>query len=493
MSEGPAGAVLGGAADTGARRRHLPLTLCALVVASSIAGCARFTKGPRLAAIYNRTAQYHDAFRNPIIVIPGVLGSRLRDAEGGGPVWGAFDSGFVDPNSAAGARRVALPMREGVPLRDLHDDVVPDGVLDRIRLRLFGLPVQLGAYVDILTTLGVGGYRDQSVGLLGAIDYGADHFTCFQFPYDWRRDNVESAARLHDFIVEKAAYVRAENFKRYGVDREVKFDIVAHSMGGLIARYYRLYGAADLPADGSTPPITFAGLRWVDRIILVGTPNGGSVDALVDMVKGSRAGPFLPWYPPAVVGTFPSVYQLLPRSRHGALVAAAVPGAPAVDVLDPALWERMGWGLAAPAQARVLEWLLPDMADAAARRQVALDHQRKALARARQFAAALDQVEPPHAGGDLFLVAGDAAPTRAVAALAAPGEEPSIVEWGPGDGTVLRSSALLDERVGGTWRPTLDTPIAWRGVTFLFSDHLGMTRDPGFADNVLFLLLEGRR
>ena len=63
----------------------------------------------------------------------------------------------------------------------------------------------------------------------------------------------------------------------------------------------------------------------------------------------------------------------------------------------------------------------------------------------------------------------------------------------PGDGTVLRSSALLDEREGGPYRRGLNSPIAWGQVVALFSDHLGMTRDPAFSDNVLFQLLEAPR
>ena len=71
------------------------------------------------------------------------------------------------------------------------------------------------------------------------MDYGDDHYTCFQFDYDWRRDNVENAKRLHRFIVEKRKYVRAEHKKRFGVDNpNIKFDIVAHSMGGLVVRAY---------------------------------------------------------------------------------------------------------------------------------------------------------------------------------------------------------------------------------------------------------------
>ena len=58
---------------------------------------------------------------------------------------------------------------------------------------------------------------------------------------------------------------------------------------------------------------------------------------------------------------------------------------------------------------------------------------------------------------------------------------------------MLRSSALLDERVGQPWEPRLRSPIPWTQVYFLFTDHLGLTRDPAFTDNVLFLLLEDAR
>ena len=81
----------------------------------------------------------------------------------------------------------------------MRDEVRPDGVLDRVRLKLVGVPVELRAYVNILATLGVGGYRDQLLGEAGAVDYGSLHYTCFQFDYDWRRDNVENAKRLAEY------------------------------------------------------------------------------------------------------------------------------------------------------------------------------------------------------------------------------------------------------------------------------------------------------
>ena len=60
---------------------------------------------------------------------------------------------------------------------------------------------------------------------------------------------------------------------------------------------------------------------------------------------------------------------------------------------------------------------------------------------------------------------------------------------------VSRPSALMDERysTGTKWTPRLVSPIKWTSVNFLFADHLGLTSDPGFTDNVLFLLLESPR
>jgi hypothetical protein len=469
--------------------------LIALVSALAAAGCAAGPVPlPDLGGLYNQAAQAGDETRNPVIVIPGILGSRLRDRETDRVVWGAFLGTYADPRTADGARLIALPMAEGRPLGDLRDAVEPAGALDRLRVSLLGLPIEQHAYLYVLRALGVGGYRDQDLGR-GGLDYGSRHFTCFQFAYDWRRDNAENARRLHEFILDKRAYVAAELRKRHGIDKtDIKFDLVAHSMGGLLARYYLRYGPAPLPDDGSLPPITWEGARHVDRAVLIATPNGGAAQSLVELVQGTQLAFVLPRYAPVVVGTMPALYQLLPRARHGAVVEAGPdqPGRP-LDVLDPAVWERLGWGLAAANQDPVLRWLLPDAPDAATRRRVALDHLHKALARARQFHAALDVPAAPPAGLGLHLFAGDAKPTPAVLAADPATGGLTVRATAPGDGTVLRTSAVMDERVGRAWAPGLVSPIGWTDVTFLFSDHLALTKDPAFTDNVLFRLLEARR
>ena len=95
-------------------------------------------------------------------------------------------------------------------------------------------------------------------------------------------------------------------------------------------------------------------------------------------------------------------------------------------------------------------------------------------------------------GSDLHLIAGDAELTPA-RAMARPDGELRVIKKAPGDVTVLRSSAVMDERVGATWSPRLVSPVDWTRVTFLFTDHLGLTRDPAFTDNLLYVLLEEPR
>ncbi len=352
-----------------------PIQVAALMIVIFFAfpGCTKKLQAPDLGGLYNELIQAEDPYRNPVIVIPGILGSKLRDIESNAVVWGAFGPGRSNPTKPVGARLIALPMRENAPLDQLQDSILPDGVLDQVEVNFAGLDLRLKAYFYLLSTLGAA-YQDSALGESGAIDYGDRHYTCFQFAYDWRRDIVESAQALHTFILDQRDYVQAETEKQYGIkDIDVKFDIVAHSMGGLVARYYLRYGDADLPADGSLPELTWAGAKFVENIVMVGTPNAGSVDVLNDLTKGRKFAPLYGAYQPAILGTMPSLYQLLPRGRHGAVVNAGTESR-IIDFYDPTLWESMGWGLANPDQDTVLEVLLPEVEDAASRRRVALDH-----------------------------------------------------------------------------------------------------------------------
>ena len=481
--------------------RYLALTL--------LVGCGSTPSTPDLEVLYERAARYEDFARNPVVVIPGVLGSRLVDSESGRVVWGAFTGDFADPGTAAGARLVALPMQPGVELAELIDGVQPDGALESLDLRVFGLPIQLEAYRSILRTLGAGGYLDESLltggpageaAYDGNLDWGDEHFTCFQFDYDWRRSIPENAARLSVFLEARAADVRTERARRYGAaaaDEPVKFDLVGHSLGGLIARWYLRFG--DQGSGPEVPKVTWAGVKRVERCILVGTPSLGATQALSELVHGMDLGRFAADYPVAVLGTLPAVYQLLPHGP-GTLIdagrsAATTDAAAAIepDVFDAALWRNLGWGLASPAAADQLAQLLPDVADPAERRAIALDHQAKCLEEARRVTSALDRPAKRPAGLDLILFAGDALQTPARAQYLMPGGDLWTASSAPGDGVVTRASALGDLRKEESWTPRLTSSVDWTRANFLFRDHLGLVNDPSFVDNLLYALLEEPR
>ena len=315
---------------------------------ASLTGCQSLKQRNQvnLGEIYSELAQLPDTERDPVIVIPGVLGSRLVDQETGDVVWGELGPGGTNPRKTKSLTALALPMNSGVPLHQLHDQVQPDGPLDQLTFKVLGIPVKVNAYAQILATLGVGGYRDQQFrgsSKFNEVSYADDHFTCFQFAYDWRRDVSESAAQLHQYIEEKEAYTRQQYRDKYGVENpNIKFDIVAHSMGGMVARYYLRYGNQPLPDDGSLPQLTWEGARRVGRVFLVGTPNLGSTLAINEMKEGLQLAPPMPKFPPAVVGTMPSAYQLFPRNEDLPLVYQ---DGTAPDILSPQTWQEFGMGI----------------------------------------------------------------------------------------------------------------------------------------------------
>ena len=471
-----------------------PLYGLIILGASVMAGCStKAPPAPDFGELYSVPAMQHGPDRNPVIVIPGILGSRLVDENSGNVAWGVVGKGSSDPRTVDGIRQMALPMQPGVPLRNLHDEVRPDGALESLDVKLFGVArLKPEAYASILKALGAGGYQDQTLGEAGTIDYGGDdHYTCFQFGYDWRRSLPENSRLLGDFIEEKRREVSAEHARRFGPAAgraPVKFDIVAHSMGGLLTRYYLRYGKAPLPDSDRVPTPTWAGARHVEKVILVATPNAGSIYALSQLHDGLKY-PLVHEYPTAMLGTLPAIYQLLPRGRHQSVIDASGNSA---DPLDLAFWEQNQLGLLRPEADADLQNLLPEVPDRAGRLAIVRDHLDKCLTEARRFHAALDQPATPPSNVKLSLFVGDGQNTPQQATFDPDKHTFTYTREEAGDGTVVRSSALLDERGSAAENRTvrLNSPIAWHDIDFIPSDHLGVTRHPVFVDNILFTLLE---
>ena len=456
-----------------------------------LSACGPDEGAPDLGGLYTDLAREQDPDRNPVIVIPGVLGSKLVDTETGDVAWGEIGRGLEDPKKEEEIRRIALPMQEGKTFQQLRDNVIAEHALESIKVTIYGITVEKNAYGNILASLGVGGFINESYSEKKSIDYGERHYTSFQFAYDWRRDLVEAAQQLDQYIQEKRRYVQQEIEKRHGIkNKDIKFNIIAHSMGGIVARYYLRYGAAELPDDGSLPPLTWAGSRFVEQVVLIGTPNAGSVDSFRHLVEGTHLAPGLPSFNAVILGTMPAIYQLLPRARHGHIISVDGNQQEFLDPYDPDLWQQMGWGLANPDLDSTLAILLPDVHDKEMRRIIALDQQRKALMHAKSFAQALDTSAIPPPGLSINLIAGDAVETLDVIRVNTETGTLENYKTGPGDGKVLRSSALMDERTGSNNKGRLISPIKWDNVLFLFSDHLGLTTDPVFTDNILYMLME---
>ena len=102
-----------------------------------------------LGGLYNELAQHEDPYRNPIILIPGILGSKLVDRQTDQMAWGTFGIGGSNPNQPSGARLIALPMQKGKPLGELQDGVEPAGTLDQVVINFGGYPVILNTYAYI--------------------------------------------------------------------------------------------------------------------------------------------------------------------------------------------------------------------------------------------------------------------------------------------------------------------------------------------------------
>ena len=173
------------------------------------------------------------------------------------------------------------------------------------------------------------------------IEYLADTHKVIPFPYDWRLPPEVEADRLAQDVQRAVRDARAAG-------KPVR--IVAHSMGGLIARTM-----IKRHPEVWNEMASVAGARF----IMLGTPNGGSHSinalvvgqsstlrklALLD-VKHSNAELL------AIISRFPGVLSLLPGAKDGD-----------DDYLDPKTWKRYF-------EAGGDGWVLPDAQDLARTRE----------------------------------------------------------------------------------------------------------------------------
>ena len=227
----------------------------------------------------------------PVIVIPGITATNLRDEYPVGPegVWAMLGKDWD---------RVQL-----------HPDDVRYEQREPARVRadtVFGYPY--GGFIE-----------DLRHDLSPAADRPVP---VFPFPYDWRQPLAAVERVLADFIEEvvaRTALLRHYHAAGYRAE-DGRVDLVGHSMGGLIAA-----GVLSVARAGR-----------VRKVATLGTPFKGSFEAALKMITGhgELAGDSSS-REREVARLTPALYHLLPRFKGG---VTADPGM-GVDLFRAATWQ----------------------------------------------------------------------------------------------------------------------------------------------------------
>jgi hypothetical protein len=219
-----------------------------------------------------------EPMKDIIVLLPGITGSVLE--KDGKVAWG-FNAGSI--TKAAFTRGDS--MKKALLLKDDSRDVddLGDGVTaTRLIPDLHLIPG--------LTK--IDGYSKVASYIKATFDVTLDE-NYFEFPYDWRRTNVVAARKLrrqsHDWL---------KRWREKTNNRDAKLILVAHSMGGLVSRYFLEI---------------FEGWKDTRALITFGTPYRGALNSVDSLANGVRKGPLGLLDLSELTRSFTAVYELLPR------------------------------------------------------------------------------------------------------------------------------------------------------------------------------------
>ncbi|WP_395374856.1 hypothetical protein [Marinicella sp. W31] len=451
----------------------LLLLLC-IVILSACQG----TNRPDLNRLYGFDSNSQTA-AHPVILIHGITGSKLRHRVTKKEEWYGNLSKLAFSNYA----QIRLDI-DPLTLQAKESELEAYSILDTVT----GIRI----YEDIIDTLSqYGGYQ------LTEVDQpltGSYKRNLYVFVYDWRRDNIESVRQLHQYI---------QKIKQQHNNPDLKIDVVAHSMGGLILRYYLRYGALDVLGENDFvfDPEPSKNIR---KAILLGTPNLGSVLSVYRFVHGLQFN--LRSIPVEVLITMPSIYQMLPHSLNNWLVDNQ--GNPmTLDIFDADNWQKHRWAIYDPEiRERIIE--NADSPEKGAHQVAILENYfSQHLERARRFLWSL--TVPLEAINHEFVVMGgdcELTAARLVFETLEDGryqlsKKPSQVKnkvkgvdydrimLEPGDGLVTKASALSRVHLNPVLPRNPYSFFPLKYPIFLCADHGSLTSNINFQDNLLQTLL----
>ena len=300
--------------------------LVVLVLLVGAPACISPKRTPNLARVFAEAKARKG--KRPVIVIPGILGTELINSKTGEKDWPSLFRSEGDGSS--------LPMSPDLAAN--RDDLVPGDIVDALRLGKV-LP-EVNVYRDLLVALHE--YAGYEPGKWDAPPANGDSDTYYVFAYDWRRDNVENARELSRRLV-----LLKQKLNR----PDLRFNIIAHSMGGLVARYAAMYGDKDLPPGESPPVPDWSGAAHIEKILLLGVPNQGSADAFATLLYGysiteglRRRIPLLNKLTAEDAITSPALFQVLPHPNAVRFLDQELQPL-TIDLYDPAIWKTYGWSV----------------------------------------------------------------------------------------------------------------------------------------------------
>ncbi|MFV1921729.1 MAG: esterase/lipase family protein [Methylotenera sp.] len=432
---------------------------------------------PDLHRLYMESMMVED--QPPVIFIHGVLGSKLRDIDSKKDLW------------PGGVSRLLLH-----DYADIAYEINPE-TLEPLPSKAFAYAISDGAagkdfYGKIVRTLSeTGGYKLSRIG--EKINPRQKNY--YVFHYDWRQDNVISAGQLADFI---------EQIRLDYQNPNLKVDIVAHSMGGLITRYYLRYGKQDVIGDNHfDEKLNMVGAERVRRVILLGTPNLGSVKTLNLFIQGVDIG--VNQIGTETLASMPSLYQLFPHPLVNWIVKSD--GSPLErDLFDVNIWKRFQWSIFDP---KVRQRILDRFEDKQAGEQYLLafdQYFEKHLERARRFVWSLSVPLPKNHtkltifGGGCTLtpariiveeVAGESMVRMFPKEITQPikGIDYDALLLEPGDGSVTKASLLGRNTLDPSVKRSEYIHVPIKQSFFLCESHNSLTGNLNFQDNLLNTLL----
>lgn len=436
-----------------------------------LTACQVNTK-PDLALLYQPQNSQN---QTPLILIHGSLGSKLRLIESGEEVWPGKLNDLIFSNYKVLANQIK-PDTLSVDYEKIESYAIFDSYSG------------LSIYDDIIKTLtNYGGYQlnkpQQAVGAQRQL---------YVFHYDWRQDNVHNAQKLAVFI--------EQVLKNHPNQRQV--DVVAHSMGGIILRYYQRFGAKDvlplLQANPTADIQTDSQANKIRHAIFLGTPQLGSVKPVLRLMSGFDFN--LRNIPVEVQITMPSVYQLLPHPQSHWLVDYAG-NSIQFDLYDPKNWQQHEWSIYNTdviARLHKNNETQHDSDIELKTLQLFFNHQ---LRRAKALWLALSpKYEVDHEG---FVIMGGSCKQTLNRLIVEKNHDHIVfhdkinhaagdkdrqrnILFEPGDGQVSKSSLL--GQIHHSDQQTLET-IKVRYPVFVCEDHLKLTENITFQDNLLHILM----